>query len=177
MARIFVVVILAFLIGCSPSAPNKELLAKINNYSLYREDFIDELKTMSDFERAGRTKEELLEGVIEKKLLLLQAQQAGLDKEGIFMKMVQRFWEQSLLRSIIEKKIKEFVATTSISEEEIKTRTNELDKKVNVEDIRDSIIREKVNKRFEAWLDALKKRAKIYINTKALEKITIPASE
>ena len=155
MKRFFLAFILIIVAGCSPSSPNKETLVKIDKYSMSSEDFVNELNAMSGFQRAGKTKEELLEEIIQKKLLLLEAQKEGLDKEPPFMKMIEHFWEQSLLRAIIENKMKEFVTTPRITKDE----------------------REKVNKRFEEWMSSLRKKARVYVNKKALDKIAIPAEE
>lgn len=147
---------LALFCGCSPAKQDKEILAKIDNYSISSEDFMNELNLLSDFERAGKTKEELLEEIIQKKLLLLEAQKEGLDKEASFMKKIEHFWEQSLLRVIIEKKMKEFSKDIKPTDEKA---------------------REKVNKRFGEWTDGLRKKAKIYINKEALDKIQMPSGD
>lgn len=155
MIKIFVALVLALFCGCSPRQ-NKEAVVKINNYSMSAEDLVNELNSFSSFERAGKTNEELVDEIIEKKLLLLEAQREGLDREAAFMKMVERFWEQSLLRAIVEKKMKEFSAGTKRSDE--KTRG-------------------KINKKFEEWSDSIRKKAKIYIDKAAFEKIKISSEE
>jgi hypothetical protein len=161
--------------GCAPSSQNNETLLKINNYSMSSAEVTNELKSISTLERSGKTNEELLERIIEKKLLLQEAQREGLDKAAPFMKMIERFWEQSLLRAIIEKKMEEFLASACVSEEEISSRAAKLDQKL--EDVKTIIIREKIEKRFEEWIRSLKCRSKIYVDKKALEKIRIPAGE
>ena len=146
---------LALCCGCSPRQ-DKEAVIRINNYFMSAQEITHELNSLSSFERAGKTNDELIYGIIEKKLLLLEAQREGLDKQAPFMEMVEHFWEQSLLRAITEKKIKEFSA-------DIKTA--------------DKGAREKVNKKFEEWMDSTAKKAKIYIDKKALEKIKISSED
>ena len=148
---------LLFLAGCSPSDSRKEPLAKIDNYILYKDDFINEINNLPAFDRVGKTKEELLQDVVEKKIMLLEAQRQGLDKDRRFMKMVERFWEQSLLRVIVEKKMKEFTAAAKVDTERAR--------------------RQEVNRRFEEWLNTIKKNTRISIDDKALEKITVPTEE
>jgi len=121
MYKILLILIFALVSGCSPSASNKEVLVKIDNYSMSPEDFVGEIKAIPDFRRGSKTDEELLQDIIEEKLILLQAQREGLDKQAPFMKLIERFWEQSLLRAITEKKMKEFLETVSVTEEEMKS--------------------------------------------------------
>ncbi len=175
--KVFIVVLaLYFLTGCSkPPSDKKDVLARIDNYSVYTEDFVDEMSTISDFQRAGKTNEELLQEVIQKKLLLMEAEREGLDKKAPFMKMVERFWEQSLLRSLVEKKMNEFFTATYASDDEIKARVAQTGQKI--EAARKVIIREKVNKKFVEWMDGLKAKAKISIDKRALDKVSIKPKE
>lgn len=85
--------------GCSQRDAKKEVVATIGAYSLYRDDFMSELSLYPPEYRQNITKEQILDGIIQKKILLLEAQRRGLDRDPQFMKMVERFWEQSLLRS------------------------------------------------------------------------------
>ncbi|NQU74309.1 MAG: hypothetical protein HQ547_06360 [Candidatus Omnitrophica bacterium] len=130
MYKIFLIFIFALVSGCSSSSSDQEVLVKINNYSMSPEDFISEVKAIPDFRRGGKTDEELVQGVIEEKLILLQAQREGLDRQAPFMEMVERFWEQSLLRAITEKKMKEFLETVSVTEEELKSRYDHMGREI-----------------------------------------------
>lgn len=123
-------IILFVLAGCSSPAQHRETLAKIQDYSISADEFLAEVKDVPGFYRAGKTKEELLEDIIQKKLLLLEAQREGLDRDAPFMKMVEHFWEQSLLRAIMEKKTGEFSAATYVTEEEIKSRYDKMGQEI-----------------------------------------------
>jgi hypothetical protein len=98
------------------------------------------------------TKEQILDGIIQKKILLLEAQRRGLDKDPQFMKMVERFWEQSLLRSLLD-----------IKSNEVLSEIPETDKDRNI----------KAGEAIRLWIEELKDRTPVDINTKVLEKITI----
>ena len=154
---ILILLLLTLLTGCTSSTPDKETLLKIDNYSMSVDDFVNEVQETSDYYFTEKTKEQLLEGIIQKKLLLLEAQREGLDKDEPFMRMVEHFWEQSLLRAITEKKIGEFMRSVSSTDEDIK--------------------REEVHKKFDEWMDSVRKKARIYINKEALGKITIPGKK
>ena len=94
----------------------------------------------------------VLNDIIEKKVLLLEARRQGLDRDPEVMKMVERFWEQSLLRSLLNKKSGE--ALSSIPETE-KDRNR------------------KASGMIKAWIAGLEKNTKIDINREALENIDI----
>lgn len=153
---IVVPLLLVFVMGCSPSRPDGEVLAKINNYYLYRDDFLDEVQALSDFQRAGKTREDLLNEIIQKKLLLQEAQREGLDKEAPFMKMIERFWEQCLLRAVIEKRMDEYLGPApTVSRRE----------------------RDMADKKFEEWSEAVRQKAHIHVNKEMLENIVLPGDD
>lgn len=149
---IFIVFLIVALDGCTRGKSNKEVLVTIDNYSLYKEDFLSEARLYPPSYREKLTKEQILDDLIQKKLLLLEAQRQGLDKEPTFMKMVERFWEQSLLRSLLEKKSKEILSSIKAPEGERGQKATQI---------------------MQQWIDSLKKKAKIKINKDALEKIEL----
>ncbi|MFA5164834.1 MAG: hypothetical protein WC481_04660 [Candidatus Omnitrophota bacterium] len=138
--------------GCSQQQHKKEAIATIGSYSLYRDDFMSELALYPPEYLQKVTKEQVLDGIIQKKVLLLEAQRRGLDKEPQFMKMVERFWEQSLLRSLLDER-----------SEEILSEIPEADKDRNI----------KAGEALRSWIEELEKKTPVEINADALEKITI----
>lgn len=147
----------AFLIfvlnGCTGEKPDREVLATIDNYSLYKEDFLSEAQSYPPSHRERLTKEDILDDLIQKKLLLLEAQRQGLDKDPAFMRMVERFWEQSLLRSLLEKRSKEILSSMSqLTEEERDKRASQM---------------------MQQWVDSLRKGADIRIDRELLENIEL----
>ncbi len=94
------------LCGCgSPKGRSEEkIIAKINNYSMTAEDFRDSARTVSG------TKEEVLDQLITKNILVQEAQKEKFDKDKTFMKEIEKYWEQALLKLLIKKKTAEFSA-------------------------------------------------------------------
>ncbi len=105
--------------GCGKSkavAGGSKVVARINNYEM----------TVNDFkEEAGRgmsaSKEGLLEELIIKKVLLQEAQRQNFDKDKAFMKEIERYWEQALLKLLIKKKLREISQSLVIDENEVKS--------------------------------------------------------
>ncbi len=141
-----------FAAGCAEKSPKKEVVAVIGDYSLYKEDFLSELSLYPPEYRNKIPRERLLSEIIEKKVLLLEARRQGLDRDPEFMKMVERFWEQSLLRSLLEKR-----------SEEILSSIPETEKDRN----------QKASGMIKAWIADLEKNTKIDINRDVLKKIDI----
>lgn len=123
------------------------VLATINKYKLTIADFKFEARdklaaglTGPDFEKA---KENLLDDMITKKLLIQEAQKQNFDKEKAFIKEIERYWEQALLKLLYNKKSQELLREISGSESD--------------PEVRDRLVRKAMN----AWIEGLKKRADI----------------
>lgn len=149
---VFLAVILTALAGCAKERTVKEVLATIGNYPIYKEDLVSEAELYPPAYRKTVTKEDMLNDLIKKKIMLMEAQRQGLDKKPEFLKMVQRFWEQSLLRSLLDKKSKEILSPLKGTEEEKHKKASQI---------------------MQEWVDGLGKNVKIRINKEALEKTEI----
>jgi peptidyl-prolyl cis-trans isomerase C len=111
--------IVIFLSGCccqatSGAAKGEDAVVSINNYNITRAEFEKEFKDST----YGRTdtpesRKDFLESLVDRKLILQQAQKDGLDKERGFLKSIEKFWEQSLLKAALDKKTKEIAAKLS----------------------------------------------------------------
>ncbi|MFH0771476.1 MAG: hypothetical protein V1933_02530 [Candidatus Omnitrophota bacterium] len=147
----FIMLFLIVLIaagGCNSKKSEGDIIATIGDYSLYKKDFLAEAELYPDAYRNEVTKEELLSNLIQKKVLLMEAQREKLDKEPEFTKTIQRFWEQSLLKVMLEKKSKEILSSMPASDGD---RT------------------QKAGKLIKEWFDGLEKNTKVRVNKKALE--------
>jgi hypothetical protein len=118
---IFTVIAALFITGAGcgkkPAGADGKIVAKINNYELTAEDFNDEARlTLSNKLLSGdpkKAKEELLEEIITKKVLLQEAQRQNFDKDRAFMKEIERYWEQALIKLMVRKKMSELKDDTN----------------------------------------------------------------
>ncbi len=138
--------------GCGEKGPKKEVIAKIGDYSLYKEDLLSELSLYPPEYRNKVPKEQFINDVIEKKVLLMEARRQGMDREPEFMKMIERFWEQSLLRSLLSKKSAEVLLLIPEAEKDRGKKASGM---------------------IKAWIAGLEKNTKIEINREALNKIEL----
>lgn len=168
--KIFLTMLVSFalitaLSGCGRYAKDREgdarVVARINNYELTVKDFKDEafLASVPDPESPSaslETKKELLKNVILKKLLLQEAQKQNFDKDKAFMREIERYWEQALLKLLIKEKTKEFARDIKVEEDE-----------------KDDIYHEKMQELFNEWTIGLRENATVEINTKVLEEVKL----
>lgn len=173
--------------GCGKNKkPEERLVAKINNYDLTVQDFQDEARTIApnkylpqDEEKA---KEEILDDIIIKKILLQEAQAENFDKDRAFMKEIERYWEQALLKILIRTKMQNFAQMIKVTDEEVKKEYDRLLKEesssmesfTKVEpDLRREVLRRKVKEAFDKWLETVKKNAKVVKYKENIKTISI----
>jgi hypothetical protein len=108
--------------GCFRKTNDSQIVARINNYSVTIDDFQHEAG-MSIY---GASKELILQDIINKELLLQEAQKINLDKNKYFMKEIEDYWKQTLIKRLINLKGDEFLALSKVSAEEIKAEYNRM---------------------------------------------------
>jgi hypothetical protein len=165
---------------------DKKLVAKINNYGLTVDDFRDEARAVfANQYLAGdpeKMKEDLLDEIVVKKILIQEAEAENFDKDRAFMKEIEKYWEQALLKLLIKKKMQEFLQQTRVSEEEVR-KEYEKRKGENAAgigsfeevapEIRSDIRRRKVQEDFQNWITGLKKKAHVRIYKENLKYINL----
>ena len=175
MKKLIVLALLVLLASsCIGSKENEKPAIKIGKIQISSQRFQREFE-VSSFAREGK-KKDFLETFISRKLILLEAEKLGLDKDPEFLRDVQDFWEQSLLKLVLDKKIKELVVDVSIDEEEIrlyymKNKGKEFaDREFDqvYSQIKWMLLRDKQQDAVENWADSLKNNAEVVIDYKLL---------
>ena len=172
----YIVLLLAVILtlGCGRAAKErKEILAKINNYEITLDEFEEEFKE-SAYGRNGsaQAKNDFLNNLINRKLILQDAQNKGLDKDRSFLKMIERFWEQSLLKLAIDKKTKEIAGSVMVNDREIEEAYNNLPQEVKAakpyesmyQQIKWQLTRNKESQLLNDWIAQLHKKSEIKVN-------------
>ncbi len=146
--------VMVIISGCGLGNPKKEIVASVNNYEITKDEFEEEFRgSLYGQHDTLEARQEFLQNLINQKLILQDAQEKGLDKETGFLKMIEKFWEQSLLKISLDKKAKEIARarTRGGSEPDIKKLRLEESQEMN------------------AWVGALRKKAKLTINEELLK--------
>jgi len=120
-------------------------------------------------------RKEFLDNLINRKLILKEAETRGLDKEESFLEDVQDFWEQSLLKIAVDKKARELFLTIKIDDAEIMDFYNKNKDKFSGKTLEDAypeirlvLFKERQRKSVEDWMESLKTKAAIKVNYKTL---------
>lgn len=166
--------------GCN-SGINKDrlILAKINNYEITKEEFEEEFKeSYFSHNDSLESRKEFLDYLVNCKLILQDAQKKGLDKNKDFLRMIEKFWEQSLLKLSLDKKTKELAGLAVVSDRAIEQVYQEMLKEGKTGEsfdqmytqIKWGIIKRNESQSMDAWTSQLRKDAQVKVDYNLLEK-------
>ncbi len=112
--------------GCDSADPGSEdarVVAGINDYELTVADFKNEadftLSQKDILSNPLEAKERLLESLITKNILLQEAQKQNFDKDREFMKEIEGYWKQALLKLVLKYKSNELFHDICVEDTEI----------------------------------------------------------
>ncbi len=137
-----------------------------------------ELKLDREFKLTKEAKNEFLDQLITKEILIQEAKRRKLDRKEKFIRAIERYWESTLIRDLMEMEGQKIEKRTVVSQEEIEMRYKEMknldENQPPLESIRqkisEKIMEDKKSSMLEEWVNHLKKKAKIEINQELLSK-------
>ncbi len=157
--------------GCGRSPGGKSpVVARVNDYVITADEFREEfLASPYAQQQDAGAQEEFLRVLIERKLILQDAESRGFDREPGFLKAVERFWEQTLLKVATERKEKEF--TAAVAPEVLRERYERLRAEGKTdrpfEEVKERLAWEAENARrsqlMNEWIEQLRSRARIEV--------------
>lgn len=168
---------LVMVFAASCVSKGKEEAIRVNDFKMSVKEFEEE------FNQAGQAllgpnnqKEKFLENLINRKIILQEAERMGLNRDKEFLKAIERFYEQSLLKIVLDKKTNEFASKTQVFDHEVEAYYNEMKNKGLIEkplsevykEIKWQLLRQKQTQAFEKWVQNLRQKSRIEINKKAL---------
>jgi hypothetical protein len=170
--------LLAFcVLGCG-HAKKSPTVIKIDNIEITAEDFETAFKastfSMSD---NPQSRNRFLGQYVTMLLILREAEKAGLNKDPVFLDNVENFWQQSLMKLQLDRKVKELSLDIKVTDDDIRRYYN--DRKETsyknetlqqaYENIKWLVLSEKQRQAVNAWLDNLRRGAKIDIDYNAIK--------
>lgn len=173
-----------FCLFCCTSE-NKEsptTLARINDYTLSLEEFQNQLAAEiefdEDFKLTKEAKKQFLDELIRKELLIQEAKRFNLDKKEKFVRAIERYWEYTLIKDLMDMKGEEISKRILISQEEIEDSYKERKKSDDTlpplsqlrEEISKDLRERKKTRMIKEWINNLKEKAEIQINEGILYK-------
>lgn len=182
--RLFLLITLfSLIVGCSSGNNNAEnrIVAQINKYKMTMDDLRYEFKN-APYDQAALLKTETgrkqyVENLIEKEILLQEAQRQGIDREKDFMKSIENYWEQALLKMLLERKSREISGLVHVYDNEVENYYKDSGEgmpflKVKSE-IKDIIRQKKEADAMNAWINDLKNKSYIKVDEEVLRSIAV----
>jgi len=182
MAVLLLVPLICFT-GCAPdSAGDGPVVVSINDYTVTLDEFrarlAHEVSLYHDFVPDQQSTRAFLDEMIRKEVLIQEAQRLKLDRSEKFIKTIERYWEATLVRNLLEMKGDELDTNVVISREEITAYYNRTrrpqDAPKPTPDAEKQLIKvlkeDKKTKLLAAWIDTLKAQADIKIDEALLLK-------
>lgn len=166
-------------IGCSGQPADKRTVVKINGYEITRQEFEREYKgSFLGRVDSVESRKEFLNSLINRQLVLQDAQKKGFDKGADFLAMIQRYWEQSLLKIALDRRSQEIVNTFNVSDKVVQATYQKMAEEGKADrpykdmypQIKWDIIRQRESQAMDDWLINLRKDSKIEINDSVLAK-------
>jgi len=176
---IYLVVLIPVLVlpACSQGRPdNSPIIADINGYKLTRADFLGQLKAEVEFNRdfkvTRQAKQEFLEQIIRRELLIQEAQRQRLDRQPKFVRAIERYWESTLIRDLLELKGEQIDRTLIVSQTDTQGHYEKLKMAGGylppLAEVRDGIMVELKEKRraqaLDRWVADLRQNATVTID-------------
>jgi len=164
---------LLFIAGCSAKPKPKDIIARVNDYEIAKDEFESAFKNSSyGLRDTPESRKEYLDNLINQKLILQEAQKKNIDKAPGFLKAIEHFWEQALLKLAIDNKTIEISRSTQVTEEEVREAYDKLPQAERqgkeYKDLHDKLKMQlkkaREAKRFEIWLADLRKKADITVD-------------
>jgi len=161
---------------CSNDSEKKnDYLIRVNDYTITSEEINSllkfETKLNSNFDISTDTRTAFTKNLIQTQLLIQEAEKRHLDQKENFRKTIQRYWESTLIRNLLEEEGQRLRKTTVVSQEELKAyyqqNKNFLGQK-SLQELRPKLSQrledEKVSERLAKWIEELQSNAIIEIH-------------
>lgn len=111
------------LASCKGKEPEQKAVATVNDSPISLVELQKEVSLYSKLQPASRitsqSLEEHLKTMIEKKIMIQEAMKKGLAEDERFVETITKFWEQTLIRELINAKNKEWAERIYVTEDEI----------------------------------------------------------
>lgn len=174
MKQGIVLILCLFIFGCGRVEPSKNIVVQINDYQVTAQEFEEGFAASPFAAQADKVKarQDYLNSIIDQKLILQDAQKNNLDKDEEFLKSIEHFWEQSLLTVALKVKGDQIAGSLNVSDDQIRKLYEEMIKDgVTTKSYEELYVQIKwmaakqiEQKKFEVWVEEMRKRAHIKVN-------------
>ncbi|OEU60808.1 MAG: hypothetical protein BBJ57_00305 [Desulfobacterales bacterium PC51MH44] len=179
--RWFVIMLLAMvmLVGCSrENNHERNIVAKVNDCNITEDECryaLGECYKKGIAPLTEAEKGDLLDQMIKKELLIQEAKRRNLDQDEDFRRTIEKYWEQTLIRNLLNQVGEDFSVKIHVSKEDISDFKKELgvaEAAMSEKEIEEEIFERKKTEALKKWLEKLKRSASIEINREAIDAIS-----
>ena len=181
LTRILTACILACsFTGCGSDIPSekKDIVIRINNSEIILDEFNDmmRLEVYSDpeLDLTVESRNQFIDYLVRKELMIQEAVRLRLDRKKNFIGTIEKYWEATLIRKLLDLKTEEMKKKVLITDDEIeryyvnnKAEFNQSFAKAK-ESIKRILESRKLEAKMEEWILSLSKSANIIINKKLI---------
>ncbi len=171
------ILISILLVGCSNEVADKgKVIVTINKEQIGLIKFEKELSLRSrqnpNFKVTAQAIRQQLDSIIDRQLMVQEAMKMGLTNNEDFVRTIQIFWEQTLIRELIEAKGHEWEDRLFVTEQDVNEYYDRISKEAPglpplekiYDQVKKGILEEKKIKALESWLDEVREKSAIDIN-------------
>jgi hypothetical protein len=167
--------VILLVLGCSRSKEEKIVL-RIGDIAITQQEFENAYEALQFVPEEMPPRKAFLDRYVARKLILSEAEKMGLDKDPAFLQDVQIFWEQTLLKMTLARKMKELAAQIDVSDQEVRAIYDKHKEKMYSDkefsevysQIKWSLLKAKQNQALVEWISSLKNGKTIKVDYKAL---------
>ena len=165
------------MVHCSPANNSDKRVISINDYHITSQEFNEMYDDSFKKDETQEHKKAFIDSLISRKLILQKAQTIGLDTDPEFLKSIENFWEQSLLKIMIDHKTSQVAKMITVSDEEVNNaysdwlQDNPETYKTPAEIkkmIEKKLLREKQKEYVRQWIQDIREESEIYVDKEAL---------
>ncbi|WP_028313967.1 hypothetical protein [Desulfatibacillum aliphaticivorans] len=171
-----------YVVSCaSEEQPDQgPVVLRVNDYCLCQKEFRDllaqEMRLDEHYKLTLDAQKQFLGDLVARQVLIQEAKRLELDSRPGFVLSVQRFWESTLIRDLMDMKAREIEANTLVTQEEVldlyrKQKQNDPYLPA-FEDMRDElfdrVMEEKKTRLLSEWIKGLEAGSDVEISEKSL---------
>lgn len=172
------------MMGCSSGpSEDKNTLAVVNAYQIsaaeFQRLFAEDVKTDPEMRVTDQAKQDYLNEIIQKEVLIQEAKRLQFDQKPKFIRTIERYWESTLIRDLMESKGQEIETRVMVTQEDIHREYDRLKNEnpglpplTEIETELSIRIREaKKTAMFQKWVEELKQQANIRVNKELMDEM------
>lgn len=180
--KFVLILVIPVFFSCSdtPVSEQEQIVLSVNEFTMTRNEFLTQCAVDMEYKEVFKTsraaKEDMVNGIIRKELLLQEASKMGLDRDPEFMSAIERYWEATLIKMLMEQKSRQIHKTTLVSSQDInkqyeayRQKNKSLPPLAKIEkEIAAQILEEKKARIIEEWVASLRENAEINVDDSIL---------